>query len=177
MKKIKYVLAVSAFLVLTAFTINEAMDWKIAKNYSVKFAGTDAEGVFKTINGSIQFDQSDLATSKCSFSIPVNSINTGNGTKNKHAVSDKWFDAKQYPNITFISSAFTTSKSGYAVKGIMEIHGVQKEMTLPFSFTENTFNSKFSVNRLDFKVGTMNGMSKKVSNEIKLDISLPVTKM
>lgn len=29
---------------------------------------------------------------------------------------------------------------------------------------------------MDFKIGTMEGMSKKVSNEIKIDFSVPVTK-
>ena len=95
--------------------------------------------------------------------------------KNKHAVSDKWFDAKKYPSIKFNSKKVTKTTHGYDVTGTMNIHGVSKEMTIPFTFTNNTINTKFSVNRLDFNVGTMEGMSKKVSNEIKLDVSIPLT--
>jgi len=58
----------------------------------------------------------------------------------------------------------------------MQIHGVTKEMTIPFSFSDNSFKSQFSVNRIDFGVGTMQGMSKKVSNKIDLDVSIPVSK-
>jgi len=53
----------------------------MAEGYFIKVAGTDAEGIFKTMSGDIQFDENNLDASK--FSI---SINTGNGMKNKHAV-------------------------------------------------------------------------------------------
>ena len=96
--------------------------------------------------------------------------------KNKHAVSDKWFDAEKYPNITFKSNSVSKEGDSFKVTGIMNIHGVAKEMTIPFTFNENSFSSKFSVNRLDFGVGTMKGMSKKVSNEINLDVTIPVSK-
>ena len=48
-----------------------------------------------------------------------------------------------------------------------------KEMTLPFTFSNNVFKSTFSVNRIDFKIGES---MKKVSDDIKLEVSLPVTK-
>jgi polyisoprenoid-binding protein YceI len=96
--------------------------------------------------------------------------------KNKHAKSDKWFDAKQFPSITFISSKFSKAATGYQVDGILELHGVKKPVSIPFTFAGNTFKGSFSVNRMDYGIGTMEGMSKKVSNEIKLDISVPVTK-
>ena len=46
---------------------------------------------------------------------------------------------------------------------------------MSFQFEKSTFISRFSVNRLDYQVGTMKGMMKKVSNEIKLDFSIPVS--
>ena len=95
--------------------------------------------------------------------------------KNKHARSDKWFDAKQFPTIQFASDNFSKTANGYAVEGTLDLHGVKKKVTIPFTFTNNTFKGSFAVNRLDYGVGTMEGMSKKVSNEIKLDISVPVT--
>ncbi|MFK8036772.1 MAG: YceI family protein [Crocinitomicaceae bacterium] len=176
MKTINYLLITGLVMTLSAFTINQSINWKISDNHSIKFSGTEVEGIFKDVDGNIQFDENDLANSKVSFSIPVNSINTGNGTKNKHAVSDKWFDAETYPNIKFMSQKFAKTSSGYKATGNMEIHGIKKEMTIAFTFENNTFKSNFSVNRLDFKVGTMKGMSKKVSDAIKLDVSIPVTK-
>lgn len=176
MTQVKVLGMIAAIILFSAFIVTNSMSWQIDEGYSIKFAGTDAEGIFKTLTGDIQFDENNLDASQFSTSIDVASINTGNGMKNKHAVSKKWFDAETYPAITFNSSKFDKTDSGYEVTGMIEIHGTKKEITIPFTFSDNTFNGKFSVNRMDFGVGTMKGMSKKVSNEINLEISVPVTK-
>lgn len=176
MKTINYIILATFIITLTAFSTEQVTLFEISKDFSIKFAGTEVEGVFKSFSGDIQFDEEDLASSKCLLKIEVNSINTGNGMKNKHAKSDKWFDAKNYPNIEFQSNIFSKTETGYVVTGIMKIHGVENEISIPFTFNKSIFNSTFTINRLDFKVGTMDGSSKKVSNEIKLDISIPVTK-
>ena len=116
-------------MTMSAFTFTSSINWKISDGYSVKFAGTDAEGVFKTLNGDVVFDEANVEASKFSFTVDVNSINTGNGMKNKHAVSPKWFDAEQFPTISFNSSKVAKGASGYEVTGTMKIHGITKEMT------------------------------------------------
>jgi len=176
MKSSNFIVLTLAVVVLSAFTVANSSDWKITDGYAINFSGTKVEGTFKDLKGGVQFDANSPENSQFSFTVAVNSINTGNGMKNKHAVSKKWFDAEAYPNITFESSSVAKDGSGYKVTGTMNIHGVAKEMTIPFSFSNGTFTSKFSVNRLDFGVGTMKGMSKKVSNEINLDVTIPVSK-
>ncbi len=96
--------------------------------------------------------------------------------KNKHAKSDKWFDATKYPSITFISTKISKSANGYQVEGTLEMHGIKKQIAFPFTFSSNVFQGNFKVNRMDYGVGTMQGMSKEVGNEINLDISVPVIK-
>lgn len=165
-----------SIILLSAFTINSSINWKVSEDYSIKFSGTEVEGVFKKLEGSIQFDKNDIEHSNFSFTVAVNSINTGNGTKNKHAVSNKWFDAEKYPNISFKSIKTSKAESGYQVTGNITIHGVTKKMTIPFVFNNEVFKSKFSVNRMDFNVGTMKGMSKNVSDKINIEVSIPVSK-
>ena len=176
MKTTNFLLASTVILILSAFTIQTSINWKISDDYAIKFSGTKVEGIFKDLKGDVQFDKANPGKSSFTFTIAVSSINTGKGMKNKHAVSDKWFDAEKYPNITFKSNSVSKEGDSFKVTGIMNIHGVAKEMTIPFTFNENSFSSKFSVNRLDFGVGTMKGMSKKVSNEINLDVPIPVSK-
>lgn len=176
MKQFSFAVLVGATLLLSAFTTINSVDWKISNDYSIKFKGKDAEGIFKSFTGDISFDENDLNSSIFSTSVDVSSINTGNGMKNKHAKSDLWFDAEKYPTINFTSSKFSKSKNGYTVEGTLTMHGKKKQIEIPFTFSSNTFNLNFSVNRMDFGVGTMEGMSKKVSNEITLEISVPVTK-
>ena len=176
MKNAIFTSYVAFTLFATAFGTYKATNWQISKDYAVNFVGTDVEGSFATLGGDIAFDESNLASSKFSVRIDANSINTGNGMKNKHAKSDKWFDAEKFPSISFTASKFSKTASGFEAEGILDLHGVKKTMTIPFTFSNNVFKGSFSVNRLDYGVGNMEGMSKKVSNEIKLDISVPVTK-
>ncbi len=175
MKKINFAVLIGAMVLLSAFTIYNT-NWKINDNYNIHFVGTDVEGVFEKFKGEVAFDENELPTSKFSLLVEVESIATGNFLKNRHAKSDKWFDAEKYPNISFKSSKFSKTASGYAVEGLLNIHCVEKEITIPFTFTNNIFKGNFTVNRMDYKIGTMEGMSKKVSNEIKIDFSVPVTK-
>jgi polyisoprenoid-binding protein YceI len=176
MKKTNSLLLAGLIVLLSAFTWKAATNWEIADNYAIKFSGTDVEGIFKKMSGDVVFDANNLSSANFSFTIDVASINTGNGMKNKHAVSDKWFDSENFPSLVFKSKSFTKSGNGYTVSGTMTIHGITKLITVPFAFSNNTLAANFSVNRLDFKVGTMEGMSEKVSNEIKLDVTIPLKK-
>jgi polyisoprenoid-binding protein YceI len=134
MKKFVYPVVAVLLIVASSFTVFFSQEWKIADNSVVKFDGGDPSGQFGSVRGSINFDPGDLATSKFVDSIDVASINTGNGMKNTHAKSEKWFDADKYPTIIFASSAITRTATGYEAKGMLTMHGVQKEVVIPFSF-------------------------------------------
>jgi polyisoprenoid-binding protein YceI len=176
MKSFSFAAMAASMLLLSAFTTYQSMDWTIATGYSITFKSENPSGVFSKMSGDISFDEKDLANSKMNVKVDVTSINTGNGMKNKHAKSDKWFDAKKYPNITFTSTSFSKSATGYQVKGTMEIHGIKKEVTIPFTFKNNVFAGAITVNRLDYKIGTTEGMSAKVPANLAITISVPVTK-
>ena len=137
MKKHFYVFAAILVFAVSAFTAVQSIDWKIADNYSVKFDGGDPSGEFKGLKGTISFDAANLKDSKFAVSIDVATINTGNGMKNTHAVSEKWLDAAKYPLITFTSKEITKTSTGYEAKGTLDMHGVQKEITLPFTFANS----------------------------------------
>ena len=174
MKKFIYPIAALALLTASAFTVVKSQDWKISDSYSVKFDGGDPSGEFKGLKGNISFDPNDLASSKFDVSIDVASINTGNGMKNTHAKSDKWFDAEKYPTIKFTSSAITKTATGYAATGTLDMHGVQKTITLPFTFTNNVFAGSLQVNRMDYNINTAE--PNHGATQFKVDINVPVTK-
>jgi polyisoprenoid-binding protein YceI len=177
MKRVNFAILVATTMLFSAFTISKSIKWKIADGYSIKFSSKEPTGVFTKLNGDVVFDENNLAGSKFDVKVDVASINTGNGMQNKHAKSDKWFDAEKYPTINFTSNKFAKTASGYTVTGMLEMHGVKKELTMPFTFKNNTFNSSFTVNRTDFELGPTTGMSgNKVAHELKLDISVPVAR-
>ena len=177
-------------MLASAFTFVKSQEWKIEEGYSIKFDGGDPSGEFTGLKGTIQFDEKKIKDSKFEVTVDVASINTGNGMKNTHAKSANWFDAEKYPTISFTSTSITkasTNESGgdkkgkltgplntYEAKGILEMHGVKKEIVMPFTFVDNTFTSSFEVNRADF--GLDDGKHPKMVPSIKVSINVPVTK-
>jgi polyisoprenoid-binding protein YceI len=171
MKKLIYPLTALALIMASAFTVIKSQDWKISDGYSIKF---DPSGEFKGLKGIISFDPANLASSKFDATIDVASINTGNGMKNTHTKSEKWFDAEKYPTIKFTSSSITKTASGYAASGTLEMHGVQKPVTIPFTFDAGEFKGSFNVNRMDYNVNTAE--PNHGGQTFKVDIDVPVTK-
>ena len=159
------------------FAFTQVKTWKISKDYNVDFSAKGVNGIFKTFSGTINFDETKLSESKFVLTIDVNSINTGNGLQNKHALGDEWFNADKYPNIKFTSSSFEKTASGYSVKGKLQVKDVTKDITIPFTFTKSgnkgKFISSFSIDRSAYNVGKAGG---DVGNSIKINVTIPVTK-
>ena len=177
MNKLFYPIAAVLILAGSAFTFLAAPGWQIAEGYSIAFSSDDAGGIFKDFKGNLSFDEQNPGASKFDVVIDVASINTGNGLQNKHAKSDEWFDAAKYPQIHFLSRTIARAGNGYQVTGDLTVHGVTKAETIPFTFKKTAqgglFAGSFTVNRNDFKIGKPGG---EVGEQIKLDISVPVTK-
>jgi len=178
MKKIIYPIASLLILAASAFTFIKAQDWKFTDDYAVKFTSGDPSGEFKGLKGTVSFDEDNLATSKFDVSVDVATINTGNGMKNTHAKSEKWFDADKFPTITFTSASIAKTATGYEAKGKLQIHGVTKDFTLPFTFqktaTGGIFTSSFDINRLDFNINTAE--PNHGASQLKVDLNIPVAK-
>ena len=173
MKTFKFLSIIILSIILSAYTIVESTSWKIKDDFSIKFISKDPSGVFTKMDGAIKFSEADLSNSLFDVKVDVNSINTGRGMQNKHAISAKWFDAEQYPYIHFLSQKFEKNGDQYTVTGTLNMHGVKKPFNIPFTFEDNTFKASFKVNRTDFNIGKPGG---KVPEELTLEVSVPVTK-
>lgn len=170
----KLVFSALTLLTITAvFAFTTLQNWKIKETHQISFSSNDVNGVFKTFTGTIAFDAADLAKSKFDLTVDVASINTGNGLMNKHAKGDDWFNAEKYPSIKFTSSKIEKSGTDFKAIGTLEMHGIKKDITVPFSFKKNIFKANFSVNRTDFKVGKADN---DVSAVLKIDATIPVAK-
>jgi polyisoprenoid-binding protein YceI len=153
-----------------------AQDWTITpKKHTVQFNSADASGIFEDLSGTIVFDTENLAASKFVLVIKVESISTGNFLKNSHAKGNDWFEADKYPAIKFISNqnGFSKTASGYEVTGYLQMHGINKLITIPFTFNKNTLNAKFSVDRTDYGIGKPDN---DVEKTIKINAIIPIKK-
>lgn len=177
MKTFLYPVLAILLLIGSAMTyVASAPTYKIKDGYSIEFKSKDPSGEFKTMSGTIKFDESDLENSKFELSFDVNSISTGNGMKNKKALTAEWFDAGKHPKITYTSSKVEKSGSEYLVFGNLKIKGITKEKKVPLKVSKNgkdiTFTGSFSVNRLDYKVGKP---SQVVPNTMNITYSIPTS--
>lgn len=173
-KTIKILTTVVMLITVTAFTYL-VPNWNIEPNYFIKFSGGKAEGTFSGLKGTIHFDPKDLANSKIDVTVDVNTINTGNTTKDGHAKNNSWFDANKYPTIRFISTSISETKA----IGILEMHGTKKEISIPYTYNEYgnkaTFKGNFKVNRRDYGIkGNMMGFM--VGDEFEVTLNIPVIK-
>lgn len=176
MKKILFIFIPFLVLLLSAFNLPDASEWKLTDGYSIRFKGKGVNGFFHSLKGQIMFDENKLSSSKVNLEVELNSIRTGNSLKSWHAKRAKWFDAKQFPVIRFSSSEIQKAAKGYVAKGKLKMKGVECEISVPFTFLHNTFFGTFFVRRSDYNVGRMKGLSKMVSDSIQIDFTIPVSK-
>lgn len=153
-----------------------------------KIKGT-AEGV----SGSLTLDPKNLSTIKGTISAQVATMKSGNATRDGHIQSAQWLDAGKYPQISFtISSVSGVKVDGKSATGVatgtFTMHGVSKQMSIPFKVTYIdanaqtrqraagdlvSFNADFSVALADYNVaGTKGTVGSKVGEKISVSAQL-----
>jgi len=96
---------------------------------------TDYYGQFNGINGQLSLDAADPAKSSVEMTIPTGSVDANNSVLTEELRSAQWFDAAQYPTITFKSTKVTpTGKDTAEVTGDLTFHGVTHPVTLDVKF-------------------------------------------
>src|ERR1700722_3049754 len=96
--------------VLIVITTNAAIaQYKPVDNgssvqFTIKNFGINTGGSFSGLQGNIQFDINHITNASFNVSIDANSINTGTQMRDDHLREDDYFDVKNYPRISFVST-------------------------------------------------------------------------
>ena len=90
-------------------------------------------GRFNEPMGSFTIDEADPTKSTFNVELTVDKIDTANDKRNAHLKSPDFFNAKQYPTITFKSTAVKKSEKANTldVTGDLTMHGATKSITVP----------------------------------------------
>ena len=177
--KTKLILAAATILLASAFTIIQAVDWKVKEDYKIQFNSgktfnpeAASGSTFKGLKATILFDTVNPEKSKIKASIEAASIDIGGYEKiTAHAKEPNVLDVEKHPVITFESLAITKSDTGYYATGNLTIKDVTKEIKFPFSFKKESFVGGFTIATEDFNITRGNAWK-----DVYIRLIIPVTK-
>jgi polyisoprenoid-binding protein YceI len=152
---------------------------------------TSVTGRFDAFDGTVEAEDENFLTSKISFSADVHSINTGDKQRDAHLKSEDFFNASQFPALTFESTKIEKSNDDdtYIVWGNITIRGTTKLVKLvvesggiikdPWGNTRAGFELSTKVNRKEFGL-TWNAVTETggivVGDEIRIHCAVELVK-
>ncbi len=173
-------LAVLTAVVLTGGASVSADKWEVdpahsAVVFSISHLDTSNQhGRFNEIAGSVTTGESPSVA----FTVQAASVDTNNAKRDDHLRGPDFFNAKQFPTITFTSTAATANDAGYELTGDMTLHGVTNPITVqmdktgegddPWGNHRIGYETTFTISRSDFG---MSNMLEMVGDEVALTVS------
>jgi polyisoprenoid-binding protein YceI len=178
MKKYSVIIAYFSLLILTTSLAFMPIDrFEITDAFSLNFKSADPSGSFKKMEGTIDFNEQSLETSKFNLSIDISSIKTGNGMRDKKAQTEEWFSSKKFPTIKFTSTTVEREGDLYKITGDLTLKGTTKVYVVKAKKSGSgnaiSFAGSINVNRMDFKVGKKSDV---VPDIMKVSFDLPAAK-
>jgi polyisoprenoid-binding protein YceI len=144
--------------------------------FSVK-ASVALEGKFDKWRSTLVFTSPDVTTGVLDIRIEADSVDTGSGMKNGKLKSEKFFDVKNNPTITFHSTKVVqTAPDVFEVDGDFTIRGVSnpEKLTLTLPTAKNGFehiDGKMVFDRKDY--GMNSGIPFiKIADHVEVTIAL-----
>lgn len=153
-------------------------------NFSFSYLGmSNKTHKFDKTSGKVVFDR-NAKTGSAEVTIDAASVNTGIALFNSQMQSADFFDAANYPVITFKSSNMTLDGDQLSLAGDLTIKGVTKPVTLAvtrFKCASNpTFqadtclaNATLTIKRSDFNMGKYAFLA---SNDVTLSLTIGAVK-
>ena len=148
-------------------------------------------GFFKSFEGSLETEGDDFEHASISFALNIDSIDTNQSQRDEHLKSAEFFDAAEYPQITFKSTAFedTDDDDEYELTGDLTIKGITKQVKLNAEYGGSTqdfygntkagFEVTGKINRKEFGLTydpITEAGSVVLGEDIKLSINIQFTK-
>ncbi|MBC7740694.1 MAG: YceI family protein [Bdellovibrionaceae bacterium] len=95
---------------------------------------SSVDGTFKKFSGTFTIDEK-FENSKLDAEAQIDSIDTGVEKRDTHLKSPDFFDAKQFPKMTFKSTALSGKPESFKLIGDLTIKGKTKKVTFDTKYT------------------------------------------
>ncbi len=142
---------------MPAFAANYVQAPGSSLAFAGKYQGEVFTGKFPGFATKFSFDPKQLASSKLEVTIPLATASTGNADYDGELRGDAFFASAKFPQAKYTASKFRAlGGNRYAADGTLSLHGVNKPVTLEFTWTPGAkpvLAGKATVKRLDFGVG------------------------
>jgi len=136
-------------------------------------------GRFNRMSAELRYDPEDPAAGSLSIEVRTDSVDTGNGKRDKHLRSPDFFNVRQFPVMRFQSRKVEQVGPGrLQVSGELTLHGVTRPLTVEVEITGQGedpwgnyrvgFETRFTLNRLDFG---MDFMADKLGHEVEVTVA------
>ena len=145
------------------FQIDTSHSWILFKVNHLGL-GT-AWGSFNKFEGSFVLDAIKTANNSISLTIDASSVDTNNKKRDDHLKGPDFFNAKEFPTMTFTSSKVTGEGDAFEVTGTFEMLGKKKEITVamskvgegddPWGNYRAGFEGSFTIDRTEFGMDYM----------------------
>ena len=186
---------IAGALVVSAVASANAAEWDLDKAHSSAefkvshMVVSNVVGKFTDMDATLQFDGKDLATGSVEATVQIASINTANERRDGHLKSADFFDAEQYPTMTFKSTKVIPGEGNeFQLVGDLTMRGVTKPVTFDCEFngtvdamgtTKAGFSATTKVNRQDFGVNwnkTLDNGGLVAGDQVKITLELEFNK-
>ena len=146
---------------------------------------TTVRGQFTEFSGTAHVDSANPAESSVEVTIQVASVDTGVDDRDGHLKSPDFFDAEQFPTMTFKSTAVVVEDGNWLITGDFTIKDVTNPVTIefeptgsakdPFGNTRIGFEGAAVINRKDWDLSWNAALETGgvlVSDKIKLEFDV-----
>ncbi len=132
------------------------------------------EGTSKELNGVVQLNQTS-EIEKVAIVSKVSAFDSKSSNRDAHMLEVT--QALKFPNISFYSTSISQGKDGILdVKGVLQFHGVNKEISFKAKAENQKGTERVSGNFIflleDFKIERPSFMLKQVDNEVKVKFDI-----
>lgn len=134
------------------------------------FVDDEVDGYFEGFSFTGRLDLNDLSNSLLSGSVETNTIDTNNWLRSRHLRAKKYFNAKDFPKLTFKSTSISGTKQSFRIEGTLEIKGIEKTVVWNFTNDGEKLEGTTTVNTADFQIEIHNDRQR---NKTVISISLP----
>jgi polyisoprenoid-binding protein YceI len=138
-----------------------------------------AYGRFNAFSGSVTLDEAAPQSCAVKMEIDVASVDTGDKGRDDHLRNADFFNAAQFPKMTFESTAVKKNGDEYEVTGNLSLHGVTKPAVAKMTKTGMGkdrkgnaligFEGTLDIKRSDFGVGKQ---GPGLADDVRLTISI-----